>query len=182
MSKPIKTVSVWDPLVRVFHWALAASIALAWFTSGHPKGVHQWAGYTAGALIAIRLVWGFVGPGHARFVDFVRSPAKVLAYLRDIGRGTERRYLGHNPAGGAMVLTLMLTIAAQVTVGWLQTTDAFWGVAWIEDLHGALGKMILLLIGLHLAGVLIASLRHRENLPAAMLTGHKRVAEHDDID
>jgi cytochrome b len=174
MSKPTDTVAVWDPLVRVFHWALAASIAVAWLTSGHPKGLHQWAGYTAGALIAIRLVWGFIGPGHARFRDFVRSPGKILAYLRDIGRGRERRFLGHNPAGGAMVVMLMLTVATQVTIGWLQTTDAFWGVEWVEDLHGALAKFILLLVGLHLAGVAVASLRHRENLPLAMITGRKR--------
>ncbi|MDC9822771.1 cytochrome b/b6 domain-containing protein [Devosia sp. ZB163] len=181
MSKLTDKVTVWDPLVRVLHWALAGSIAVAWFTSGHPKGLHQWAGYTAGALIAIRLVWGFLGPGHARFTSFVRHPRTVLNYLGDIWRGRERRHLGHNPAGGAMIIALMTAVSAQVTIGWLQTTDMFWGVEWIEELHSALAKAILLLIGLHLIGVLVASIRHRENLPAAMITGLKRSAEGDDL-
>lgn len=174
-------VTVWDPLVRVLHWALAASIAVAWFTSGHPKGLHQWAGYTAGALIAIRVVWGFLGPGHARFSDFVRGPQRVLAYLRDIVRGRERRYIGHNPAGGAMVVTLILATAAQVIMGWMQTTDTFWGVAWIEELHAVMAKVILVLIGLHLAGVAVASLRHTENLPLAMITGRKRLERQEEV-
>jgi len=181
MSKRTDRVAVWDPLVRVFHWALAISIAVAWFTSEHPKGLHQWAGYTAGALIAVRLVWGFIAPGHARFADFVRRPGAILQYLAEIWRGRERRYLGHNPAGGAMIVALLSAVAAQVTTGWLQTTDAFWGVEWMEDLHGALAKLILLLIALHLIGVLVASLRHRENLPAAMLTGRKRGPQGDDV-
>src|SRR5690606_22352145 len=113
-------------------------------------------GYTAGAMITIRLVWGFLGPGHARFVSFVRHPRTVLRYLADIWRGRERRHLGHNPAGGAMIVALMSAVTAQVTVGWLQTTEMFWGVEWIEELHGALAKVILLLIGLHLIGVLVA--------------------------
>lgn len=181
MSKLTDKVTVWDPLVRVFHWALAGSIAVAWFTSGHPKGLHQWAGYTAGVMIAIRLVWGIFGPGHARFVSFVRHPRTVLGYLADIWQGRERRHLGHNPAGGAMIVALLAAVAAQVTIGWLQTTDMFWGVDWIEELHSALAKVILLLIGLHLIGVVVASIRHRENLPVAMITGRKRRAEGDDL-
>ena len=180
MSRPTDTVSVWDPLVRVFHWALAASIAVAWLTSGHPKGLHQWAGYTAGGLIAIRLVWGLFGPGHARFASFVHSPGAILRYLHEIWRGTEQRFLGHNPAGGAMIVALMTAVAAQVTIGWLQTTDAFWGVEWVEEVHSALAKLILLLIGFHLIGVVVASIRHRENLPAAMVTGRKRAASGSD--
>lgn len=181
MSKLTDKVTVWDPLVRVFHWVLAGSIAVAWFTSGHPKGLHQWAGYIAGAMIAIRLLWGFVAPGHARFARFVRDPRTVLRYLADIWRGRERRHLGHNPAGGAMIVALMSAVAAQVTIGWLQNTDMFWGVAWIEELHGALAKVILVLIGLHLVGVLVASFRHQENLPVAMITGLKRKAEGEDV-
>jgi cytochrome b len=180
MSKLIDSVTVWDPLVRVFHWVLAGSIATAWFTSGHPKGLHQWAGYIAGAMIAIRLAWGFLGPRHSRFVNFVRHPRTVLRYLGDMWQGKERRHLGHNPAGGAMIVTLLGAVAAQVTLGWLQTTDIFWGVHWLEELHSALAKVILVLIGLHLIGVLVASIRHRENLAVAMITGVKRGAHGDD--
>lgn len=185
MSKPIEpagTTTVWDPLVRVFHWSLVASVAVAWVTGDHgSKLVHHWAGYVAGGLIAIRLVWGLVGTRHARFAAFVRHPLAVVAYLRDIARGVERRYIGHNPAGGAMIVALLLVVAAQVATGWMATTDMFFGVDWVEETHEALSKLVLLLIGLHLAGVIVASLRHRENLPLAMLTGRKREAAGDDI-
>ncbi len=185
MSKPIEAqrpVPVWDPLVRVFHWGLVSSVAVAWLTGdGGPKLVHHWAGYLAAVLIGIRLVWGVVGPRHARFTAFVRHPRAILAYLRDIARGAERRFIGHNPAGGAMIVSLLLILAAQVTTGWLSTTDMFFGVDWIEEVHGLSSKLILVLIGLHVLGVAIASWRHRENLPLAMLTGRKRPAAGDDV-
>jgi cytochrome b len=173
---------VWDPLVRVFHWSLVGSVAVAWLTGdGGPKTLHHWAGYVAAALIAVRLVWGLVGTRHARFSAFVRHPRAVLVYLRDIARGVERRYLGHNPAGGAMIVALLLAVGAQVLTGWLATTDMFFGVEWIETVHSLTSKLILVLIGLHILGVVVASWRHRENLPLAMLTGRKRPATGDDI-
>jgi cytochrome b len=185
MSRPIDAVApvtVWDPLVRVFHWSLAGSVAVAWLTGDHgPKLVHHWAGYVAAALIAVRLVWGVIGTRHARFSAFVRHPRAVLGYLRDIARGVERRHVGHNPAGGAMIVALLLVVGAQVLTGWLSTTDMFFGSEWLEELHEVMSKVILLLIGLHVLGVAVASWRHRENLPLAMLTGRKRPATGDDI-
>lgn len=181
-TEPAQTVKVWDPLVRVFHWSLALSVAVAWVTGdGGPKIVHHWAGYVAAALIAIRLVWGLIGSRHARFASFVRSPGGMAAYLRDIARGAERRFVGHNPAGGAMIVALLCVLAVQVATGWLSTTDMFFGVDWIEELHQAMSKMILVLIGLHLLGVVVASIRHRENLPLAMVTGRKRAASGNDV-
>lgn len=185
MSKPTephRSILVWDPLVRVFHWSLAASVAVAWVTGdGGPKLVHHWAGYVAAALIVVRLLWGLVGPRHARFTAFVRHPWAILAYLRDIVRGRERRFVGHNPAGGAMIVALLLAVVIQVTTGWLATTDMFFGVDWIEEVHGFASKLILVMIALHGLGVVIASWRHRENLPLAMLTGRKRPAAGDDV-
>lgn len=185
MSKPTEpvagTVPVWDPLVRLFHWGLVLSIATAWLSAGHSKPLHLWAGYVAAGLLAIRIVWGITGPRYARFVHFVRHPGVVLGYLGDIWRGRETRFVGHNPAGGAMIVALIATIGVQVLTGWLATTDLFFGVDWIEQLHGLCAKAILGLIALHLVGVGLASLRHRENLPLAMLTGRKRAAEGDDV-
>lgn len=86
--------------MRVFHWSLASLIGLAWLTGDDgPKALHEGAGYVIAGLLVARLVWGFVGPKHARFSDFLRGPGVVLAHLRDLVRGRERRYLGHNPAG-----------------------------------------------------------------------------------
>jgi cytochrome b len=175
------TVRIWDPLVRVFHWSLVASFAVAWLTAEDLKALHIWAGYAAGSLIALRLLWGVVGTRYARFSQFVRSPGAVAAYLRDIVTGREARYLGHNPAGGLMIVALIMTMATVCATGWMQTTDAYWGVEWVEELHEAVASIMLGLVGLHVLGVAVASLRHRENLVRAMVTGRKRAPGAADI-
>ncbi|MEF9601449.1 cytochrome b/b6 domain-containing protein [Paracoccus lutimaris] len=168
-------IRVWDPFVRVFHWSLASLIGLAWLTGDDgPKALHEGAGYVIAGLLVARLVWGFVGPKHARFSDFLRGPGVVLAHLRDLVRGRERRYLGHNPAGGWMIIALIATISATALTGWLQTTDLFWGSTAMEEIHEILAILILVLLAGHLCGVVVESLRHRENLVRAMITGRKR--------
>ena len=128
-------IRVWDPFVRAFHWALAASFAVAWLSSENWDSLHDAAGYAAGALVALRVVWGFVGPRYARFAQFVRSPDTVIAYLRAIKDGSERSYIGHNPAGGAMIVVLLVVMAATAVSGWLLTTDAFWGSRVLQLVH-----------------------------------------------
>jgi cytochrome b len=175
-------IRVWDPLVRAFHWALVASFAVAWLSSENWDSLHNAAGYAAGALVGLRMVWGFLGPRYARFTQFVRSPAAVLVYLRAIKDGTERRYIGHNPAGGAMIVVLLVAMAATAVSGWLLTTDAFWGSTILQHVHSLLAHGVLALVVVHLAGVALASLRHHENLARAMVLGAKRAAEPGDID
>ena len=167
-------IRVWDPFLRIFHWSQAALVGGAWLAAESLKGLHEWAGYAVAGLIALRVVWGFVGPRHARFADFLRRPKVVTAYLRDMVHGREARYLGHNPAGGAMVVALLGVTATTALTGWLQITDAFWGSQRMEDIHETLATMILVLVTLHVGGVILASLRHHENLVRAMLTGTKR--------
>jgi cytochrome b len=174
-------IRVWDPLVRLFHWSLALSLAIAWLSANSWDDLHLWAGYAAGALVLARVAWGIIGMPYARFSQFVRSPRSVLAYLKAIARGGEQRYVGHNPAGGAMVIALILAMAATSVSGWALTTDAFWGVAWMQRLHDALARGLLLMVCAHLAGVILASYRHRENLVAAMIDGRKRAAELNDV-
>ena len=174
-------IRVWDPLVRTFHWALAASFAVAWLCSENWASLHNAAGYAAGALVALRVVWGFLGPRYARFAQFVRSPDTVIAYLRAIQDGSERRYIGHNPVGGAMIVVLLVAMAATVVSGWLLTTDAFWGSAVLQHVHSLLAHGVLALVVVHLAGVAFASLRHHENLARAMVVGAKRAAGPGDV-
>jgi cytochrome b len=174
-------ICVWDPLVRLFHWSLALSFGIAWLSANSWDGLHIWAGYAAAALVLLRIAWGVVGTPYARFSQFVRSPLSVLTYLKALARGGERRYLGHNPAGGMMVVALMVAMIMTSASGWALTTDAFWGVAWIQRLHDALAHALLLMVCAHLAGVILASLRHRENLVAAMIDGRKRAAEQGDV-
>ena len=175
------TVRIWDPFVRVFHWGLVTSFAVAWLTGDEIKSLHIWAGYAAGSLIALRLIWGLVGTRYARFSQFVRSPVTAVAYLRDVITGREARYLGHNPVGGLMIVGLILAMSAVCLTGWMQTTDAYWGVEWAEEAHEALASLMLGLVGVHVLGVVVTSLRHRENLVRAMLTGRKRSPATGDI-
>jgi cytochrome b len=167
-------VRVWDPVVRLFHWTLAAAF-LGAFLIERPRDLHEALGYVALGAVAVRLVWGLAGSRYARFADFVPSPRGLLDYLAAALRGREPRYLGHNPAGGAMVVALLAMVALTGGSGWLMGTDAFFGENWLEELHEVAANTTLGLVGLHLAGVVWESLRHRENLVAAMITGKKRV-------
>jgi cytochrome b len=167
------TVRVWDPLVRLFHWSLVISFTIAWLGEGG-RGLHQGAGYVVLALVAVRLVWGLVGSRHARFRDFVPRPQGLLAYLKSLPSGHPRRYLGHNPAGGAMIVLLLAMLILTGGSGWLMTTDAFWGIEWVENLHAAAANLTVILVFAHVVGVVFSSLAHRENLVAAMITGRKR--------
>lgn len=169
-----ETVRVWDPFVRMFHWGLVGLIAVAFVTGDRFEKMHIAAGSAIGSLVALRLLWGFFGSHHARFAEFVRGPRATVAYVRAALLGRAPRYLGHNPAGGAMIVALLGTIAAISISGVLMTTDAFWGAEWLEDVHEALAYALLGLVALHVAGVLASSLLHGENLVRAMVTGRKR--------
>lgn len=169
---------VWDPLVRALHWGMVASVTVAWLVS--EGAVHDCAGYILLALVALRIVWGFVGPPHARFADFIRSHRSTLLYARLVIAGREPRYMGHNPLGGWMIVALLATALAAAISGWVYTTDAFWGVAWVERVHVFFAELLLVLAALHVAGVAFTSIRQRENLVAAMLHGKKRATDADD--
>ena len=174
------TRRVWDPAVRVLHWALAASFVLGWATTEWLGGWHEPVGYAALAIVAARIAWGFVGPRYARFAQFVRGPRATLAYARQLLARREPRHLGHNPLGAWMVLALFACIGGLALTGWLYKTDRFWGDETVERIHVALAWTMLALVVLHVAGVALASFRHRENLVAAMLTGEKREAKEQD--
>jgi cytochrome b len=179
-------VRVWDPAVRLFHWSLVAAFAAAYLSGDEWMSLHVNAGYLIGGLLVFRILWGFIGPRHARFRDFVRPPSAVLAYLRQAVRLSAPRHLGHNPAGGAMILALLLSLALAVVSGALLygATDFAGPLAGLfrgevaadvlEDIHEFAANSTVLLVVLHLAGVLFASFEHAENLAKAMLTGRKR--------
>lgn len=173
------TVKVWDPLVRVFHWSLVICFTVAWISADEWQDLHEVMGYITAGLVAFRIIWGLTGPRYARFTQFVRSPGRVFSYLQDIRKGRETRHIGHNPAGGMMVVALLVSLCALTLSGWLGT-DIFWGESWVEEVHESAGNLVLLLVVLHLAGVFWASFKHDENLPRAMITGRKRPASGTD--
>jgi len=194
-------IPVWDPLVRVFHWTLVISFCAAYLSEGELfealqdrlsgewlQLVHVWAGYLIAGMLLWRVVWGFVGPRHARFSDFVRGPRESLGYLKDALTLRAARYLGHNPAGGAMIVALLLSLAATIVTGLalygadkamgplaallVESSDAT--IDAIKEAHEAATNCTLLLVAGHLLGVVWESLLHRENLVRAMINGRKR--------
>jgi cytochrome b len=185
-------IKVWDPLVRFFHWSLVTAFFIAYFTEDDLLTVHNWAGYLILALLIIRLVWGFIGTRYARFSDFVYSPGNIIQFIKDTLHLKAKRYLGHNPAGGAMVVLLILSLLMTAASGILLLGAAeqagpvaHWftheGNVWaniLEELHEIFANFTLLLVFVHVIGVVVESLIHQENLVSAMLTGFKSVKQY----
>jgi cytochrome b len=183
------TVKAWDPLIRVFHWSLVFFFLLAFITEDDWQALHVQAGYAVSLLIAFRLLWGLVGTRNARFLTFVRSPAIVLAYLKNILSFKVPHYLGHNPLGAAMVVVLLLSIAlvsfsgmaliASEGSGPLAGTFlSSWSGDWMEEVHEFFANFTLLMVIIHISGVIFSSLMEGENLAKAMITGRKKSRTH----
>ena len=170
---PASRVRVWRLPVRIFHWSLVIGVAVAWVTHHGPPWLHDAAGYAVLVLIGGRVILGMFGAPAERFARFVAGWRATLGYLRQMGKNREPRFLGHNPLGGWMTVALLAVAVAASATGWLYTTDAYWGVAWVEDLHAVLADILVILIFVHVAGVVFTSFRHGENLAAAMVHGWK---------
>jgi cytochrome b len=192
MQKQQYTI-VWDPFIRLFHWSLVVAFVLAYVTEDDLMTLHTWAGYSVLGLVTTRVLWGLIGSRHARFSDFIYSPATTLQFLKDTLRQKGKRYLGHNPAGGAMVIMLLLSLLVTSLTGvvlygaeegggplagWAGQFGHDWAEAF-EEVHEFFANFTVLLVFLHVAGVLIESFIHRENLVSSMFNG-KKVLRHDD--
>lgn len=167
-------ILVWDWPVRIGHWLLVGAFALAWITGDSEKWrlVHAFAGGTVVGVVLFRLLWGIFGTNHARFASFVRGPGAVLNYVVGLFRREESSYAGHNAAGGwAIVALLSLGLLAGAS-GWLVYQDI--GGEWLGEVHEVLASGMLAVALLHVAGVVVSSLAHRENLVWAMFTGLKQ--------
>jgi cytochrome b len=181
-----REVYVWDPFVRLFHWTLVVAFTVAYvLTDEDVLKIHVWSGYVVGALVVARVIWGFVGPEHARFTDFVYAPGASLRYVRDLILFKAERHLGHSPGGGAMVVTLLVFLAATVITGLVvyggdQQAGPLAGMFTkefgesFEGVHELIANITLALVLAHISAVILASFVFRENLPRAMFTGYKR--------
>ncbi len=193
MHAPTKdSIQVWDLFVRASHWLIAVGFFVAYFTEDDAMTVHAWAGYLVGTLLVLRLIWGLVGPRYARFSNFIYAPGAVLNYFWTLVRGRAKRYIGHSPAGGAMIVLLILALAATVGTGLVlyaqehaagplapfiahtRQIGAHEHGSALEEVHETLANVTVALVIFHVLGVILASFVHRENLVGAMITGRKR--------
>ncbi|MBN9602610.1 MAG: cytochrome b/b6 domain-containing protein [Afipia felis] len=167
-------VYVWDLPLRIAHWSLAASIVVAWLSAIVLDSLHRWAGYVAIALVAFRIVWGFVGSDSARLNRLTFLLPNAIRFLRRLMRGRTGGYVGLNPAGALMlVASLSLTLISGIS-GWMQITVRFFGIEWVQMLHTWSSCVLLVLAGVHILGVVAVSIMQRQNLVLAMFTGRKR--------
>ena len=173
-------IHVWDPFVRVFHWALVSCIVVNYFVMDNGETLHRCLGYTASLLVCLRIVWGFVGSRYARFSDFLPTPARIKRHLQLVIAGKHDDYPGHNPVGALMMLGLMALVLSLGITGYMQTSDAFWGEEWVQDLHEALASTLIAFAGLHAMAAIVMGRLERTNLILAMVTGVKTRPVGDD--
>jgi len=198
-----ESIKVWDILIRVFHWSLAFFFIIAYVTGEELETMHAYAGYIIIGLLAVRIVWGVIGTRYARFSNFIYSPSQISSYLKSLFSSKPKHYLGHNPAGGAMVIVMLVFLilsswsglkayemegkgplaSAEMSLVTLAQADG-WdegeyehedgeGDEFWEEVHEVIVNFTLLLVFIHIGGVFVSSALHKENLARAMITGKK---------
>lgn len=164
---------VWDAFVRSAHWAVAALVVIELFNEAGANPWHRYLGYAAGSLVLARLAWGLAPVGEVRLARMLGTAREAPAYLGELRAGRSRRYLGHNPLGALMAFMLWALILAVVVTGWITQLEAFWGEAWLQELHSVLAYVLAGFAVLHVTGVLVTTRLYRMNLLRAMVTGRK---------
>jgi cytochrome b len=178
-------VQVWDPFLRVFHWALVLLFIAAYISGSRPSyyRIHEASGIAILGLVIFRILWGFAGPRSARFSDFLRGPRAAIAHLRELLSRRHRPVAGHNPLGGWAVLAILLLVLAEVVSGLFASTFDYdgplarfipgdWAAA-MADVHAANLNLLLAILFVHLTGVALTSVLGHENLVASMIHGRK---------
>lgn len=164
---------VWDPFIRIFHWALVGCFAAnALFTNPESK-LHRWIGYAVVALVLARILWGLIGTPHARFRDFPPSFGGAYDQALDMVSGRRHAHVGHSPLGALMIYNLIVTLLAIGATGYMMTTVRFFGMDWVKELHEVFVTWAEVSVAAHIAAVVFETRRLGINLPKSMVTGYK---------
>jgi len=181
-------IRVWDPLIRLFHWLLAACFLIAYVVEDDRLNLHVLAGSIMFGLVIFRLIWGFMGTEYSRFADFICSFKQFIQHLRDLIRCRPAQHTGHTPVGGVMIFLLLFGLlllslsgvmlytleGAQLPFAGLMVGVDLDTTISIEHLHGWIADLLVLFVLFHIAGVLFESLLQKQNLIRAMITGYKK--------
>lgn len=157
---------VWDPAIRVFHWTLAAGFIANAFLIDDDAKLHEWVGYGVMALVGLRILWGLIGPRHARFASFIPGPGAVTRQITDMALRRRHTHLGHSPLGALMIGNLLMSMLAIGVTGYLMTTNAFWGAEWVEEAHEAFVLWAELSVLAHVAAVVWKACAPASTCPA----------------
>ena len=168
-------ITVWDRFVRLFHWSVAGAFLLDFWVLEEGDPPHEWVGYFLGVLLVLRIIWGFIGPHNARFINFFPTPSRVIKHLSDLRNDTIDKEEGHNPLGGAMVITLMLMLAVVSMSGWMLTWDMFWGSSLMEEIHHTSSNVTMILVVIHVAAIIVMGRFTRIPLIRTMVTGKRSI-------
>jgi cytochrome b len=171
----MQKIKVWDPLVRIFHWSLVLGFTANALFVDEESNLHLWIGYTILGLVLLRILWGFIGTTYARFASFPPSLSGATGQLTEIATGRKHVHRGHTPLGALMIYNLLFSILAISLTGFMLTTNMFWGVDWVGELHEVFVSWTEISVVLHIAAVIYESRRTRVNLPRAMVTGYKEI-------
>ena len=174
-------ILVWDVPTRMFHWLLVLSFTVAFLTaeSERNRDIHVVFGYILLGLLAFRLLWGFIGTRYARFGSFLFGPGEVVAYVKSLVKRKPAHYVGHNPAG-SVAIWLLLALGFASGVSGVMVYQELGGDV-LEELHEVSSYAMLAVVAVHILGVLVSSVMHRENLVRSMITGYKSDGQNEGI-
>lgn len=194
----MKKIPVWDLPTRLFHWLLVGCLCFSFITALvenlQDTELHMMSGYTILGLILFRLGWGFWGGTYARFSQFLKGPRICAAYLRHLfsperkNESTHNDYLGHNPAGGWMIVIMLVIILVQITTGLFANDDILYEgplaykvsddtSSLLTVLHKQNYYFLLCLIFFHLVAIVFYRIFKHQSLVKPMLTGYKWVTD-----
>lgn len=165
---------VWDRLVRVTHWSVAALFLANYLVTEEGSDIHEWVGYSVVGLVVIRLLWGIIASPPARLSSFLPSPRSALQHLKQVFETREDQHTGHNPAGSVMIWCMWIGLLMTGLSGYLMETDQFWGEDWVEEFHELAANLTFAFVCIHVTAIAVMSRVTGNSYIRSMLWKQKR--------